>query len=211
MERGRPARFRFSRRAGRPRSISYFMLAAQNLSKRYGARAVLRGLSFEVAPGTVAAVAGANGAGKSTLLKIVAGLVRWNGGSPRGFCALFAPDAPLYRELTALENLRFFAPDASGEADLRAHLEKWGLETRAHAFAGDLSSGLRARLQLAVAARQKAPILLLDEPSAHLDGAGRALVARLLEEQRAQGIALVATNDPRDFEFCDRRIIVGGE
>lgn len=190
------------------------MLSASRLSMRFATRPVLRDLSFGVPNGAVFAVTGQNGSGKSTLLKIVAGLlapsrgeIRWNNATTRGHCAYFAPDAPVYAELTALENLRFFAPNATDE-NLKTHLTRWNLEKRADDFAGDLSSGLRARLQLCVADWFAAPILLLDEPSAHLDEAGRELVKNLLLQQRTRGVALLATNDPRDLEGCDGRIEV---
>ena len=198
-------------------------LSAQRLGKRYGARVVFKNLEFSVAGGQVAAVLGANGAGKSTLLKIVAGLVRPTAGSVhlsvgqtrlavekfKWLCGLAAPDAPLYRELTAGENLEFFACARGLEwsgGDIEAHLEKFALGVRRHDLAGDLSSGLRARLQLAVATLHQPPVLLLDEPSANLDEAGRALLRRVLDEQRTRGLALVATNDPRDLELCDERV-----
>jgi heme exporter protein A len=197
-------------------TVFSFMLEAKALSKRFGARIVLKNLNFQVQSGQCLAVVGRNGAGKSTLLRLVAGLVepsrgevQWDGAKPRAFCALAAPDAPLYRELTCLENLQFFARGAADTAALTTHLQKWDLEGRAGDLAGDLSSGLRARLQLAVAAWFERPILLLDEPSANLDESGRGLVERLIGAQRERGIVLLATNDSRDFEWCDGRIEVG--
>jgi ABC-type multidrug transport system ATPase subunit len=195
--------------------IFSFMLEAKALSKRFGARIVLKNLNFQAQNGQCLAVVGRNGAGKSTLLRLVAGLVEpsrgevhWDGARPRAFCALAAPDAPLYRELTCLENLQFFARGGADATVLKAHLGKWELEGRAGDLAGDLSSGLRARLQLAVAAWFERPILLLDEPSANLDEGGRGLVEQLIGEQRERGITLLATNDARDFEWCDGRIAV---
>lgn len=191
------------------------MLEAKALSKRFGARIVLKNLDFQIESGQCLAIVGRNGAGKSTLLRLVAGLlqpsrgeVHWNGSAPQPFCALAAPDAPLYRELTCLENLKFFAQGAQTNT-LEAHLNGWDLGGRAHDLVGDLSSGLRARLQLAVAAWFERPILLLDEPSANLDEIGRELVERLILAQRAHGITLLATNDSRDFAWCDGRIEVG--
>ncbi len=200
-------------------------LQATRLGKRYGARVVFKNLDFAVSNGCVAAILGANGAGKSTLLRLSAGLLRpdageikfrtaqneISGGKLREICGLSAPDAPVYRELTCFENLEFFA-QARGvdfsETALLLQLEKFALRARRHDLAGDLSSGLRARLQLAVATLHAPPLLLLDEPSANLDDAGRALLKRVLEEQRARGLALVATNDSRDLELCDARIEV---
>jgi heme exporter protein A len=198
-------------------------VSASRLGKRYGARVVFKNLDFAVAGGNIAAILGANGAGKSTLLRIIAGLLRpdageikactpdgkVSGGGLRAVCGLSAPDAPVYRELSCLENLEFFA-QARGidfpDGGLLAHLEKFALRARRDDLAGDLSSGLRARLQLAVATLHAPPLLLLDEPSANLDEAGRALLKRVLEEQRGRGLALVATNDSRDLDLCDARI-----
>ena len=194
------------------------MLRGEKLGKRFGARVVLRDVSFELNPGEVLGVVGRNGAGKSTLLRLVCGLlapsrgkVLWNESDTRGKCALFAPDAPLYRELTCLENLAFFAGNPD-QTILRAHLEAFGLGERAHDFAGDLSSGLRARLGLSVAswfAQNEHPILLLDEPTANLDDAGRSLVERTVRQHRARGVTLLATNDERDLTMCDRVLDVG--
>lgn len=190
------------------------MLTARRLFKRYESRLVLRDLSFEIAPGSCVAVLGPNGAGKSTLLRLVAGLIApsrgeilWNNAATRGQCALSAPDAPVYRELTCLENLRFFSGGAATES-LKNHLSAWNLDKRADDLAGELSSGLRARLGLAVAAWFEHPILLLDEPSANLDEGGRALVENLISAQRARGVTLLATNDARDLNWCDAEIRV---
>ncbi len=190
------------------------MLTAHRVFKRYESRLVLRDLSFEIAPGSCVAVLGPNGAGKSTLLRLVAGLltpsrgeILWRGAATRGQCALSAPDAPVYRELSCLENLKFFSGGADNEA-LRTHLSNWNLGQRANDLAGELSSGLRARLGLAVAAWFESPILLLDEPSANLDEAGRELVQTLIAAQRARGVTLLATNDARDLSWCDGEVRV---
>ena len=190
------------------------MLTARRVFKRYESRLVLRDLSFEIAPGSCVAVLGPNGAGKSTLLRLVAGLIApsrgevlWNDAATRGQCALSAPDAPVYRELTCLENLQFFSGGADVQS-LQTHLTDWNLGQRADDLAGELSSGLRARLGLAVAAWFEPPILLLDEPSANLDEGGRELVERLIAAQRARGVTLLATNDARDLSWCDGEVRV---
>lgn len=196
------------------------MLTGRKLTKRYGARLVFRDISFDVAPGSVAAVLGSNGAGKSTLLRIVAGLTRASSGEVvwgsndaaelQWNCGVAAPDAPVYRELTVTENIEFFAAPRCNmsPAAITAHIERFGLRARAKDAARDLSSGLRARLQLAVATLHTPPVLLLDEPSANLDEAGRDILRSILEAQRGHGLALVATNDTRDLELCDARIML---
>lgn len=127
----------------------------------------------------------------------------------RWMCGLAAPDAPLPRELSASENLRFIARVRGLPHDAKwaeAHLERFGLRARKDDLTGDLSSGLRARLQLASATLHEPPILLLDEPSANLDEAGRALLQQVLDEQRTRGVVLLATNDEREIARCDFRI-----
>lgn len=205
------------------------VLVARDLSKRFGARAVFRGLNFSISRGAAVAIVGRNGSGKSTLLKIVAGLERassgeigwrdegetlWQNGDLRTFCGLAAPDAPHPRELSVLENLQFAAQVRTStqtsstrcDDELLEHLRCFGLEKRAHDLTGELSSGLRARLGLALATWHKPSILLLDEPSANMDDSGREIAHRVLEEQRARGIVLLATNDEREARWCDARL-----
>lgn len=200
------------------------VLVARHLSKRFGSRSVLRELNFSISQGAAVAVVGRNGAGKSTLLKIVAGLERpsrgeigwtdengevWRGADLRFLCGLSAPDAPHPRELSVLENLTFCARARTSSTrtdDLLAHLESFGIRERANDLTGELSSGLRARLSLAIATFHRPPILLLDEPSANMDENGREIAHRVLQEQRARGIALVATNDEREAAWCDARL-----
>jgi heme exporter protein A len=195
------------------------MIRGENIGKRFGARTVLRGLSFEVARGEAVAVRGENGAGKSTLLKIVAGLVVPTtgkmtcelAGTAREWCGLGAPDAPLPRELTCRENLEFLATLRGLPLEIvDVQLEKFGLRSRRFDLAGELSSGLRTRLQLAAATLHSPEVLLLDEPSANLDASGRALLEELLADQRARGIVLLATNDEREAVLCDRSLEVKG-
>lgn len=185
------------------------MLTLTNLTKRYGYRRVFRDVNCQIETGQIVAVTGRNGAGKSTLLRIVAGLLRPSAGkvllsSPH--IGMFAPDAPLYRELTVLENLQFFAKAHSEKTDIEETLERFHLTPRRHDLTGDLSSGWRARLQLAVAIFAEPKVLLLDEPAANLDEAGHSLLWEILEGQRQHGIALVATNDGREARRCDRML-----
>jgi len=209
------------------------MLIAHRLRKKLGARLVLRDVSFEVPGGSSCAVIGRNGAGKSTLLRVVAGVLRadsgrvaWqaeaSGGQLEGevegevegdelrqSCGLFAPDAPLYRELSCAENLEFWSRLRGlpcEEKRLRAHLDRWQLGARWNEPALALSSGLRARLGLAVATLGAPRLLLLDEPGANLDQSGRELLRGLLEEQVARGVVLVASNEPREIALCQARI-----
>ncbi len=202
-------------------------LTARELGHRFSPRRGLEPVSFEIeAPGVVA-VTGPNGSGKSTLLRIVAGLLRPN----RGACALriggreiergarrmsvglATPELSFYDELTMGENL-VFAAETQGLADprgrVRDSLDRVGLLARAGDRADALSSGMRQRLRLAFALLHRPTVLLLDEPSTHLDEEGRALVGRLVREQREQGLVLMATNDERERTLAGRTIELRG-
>ena len=181
----------------------------------YGRRTLFSAVDADVPPGRCLVVTGANGAGKSTLLKIIAGLLRPESGTvafdgARGYAA---PDVQLYGELTGLENLAFFArlrgvPDAPGES----LLAEVGLARgRGRDLVSAYSSGMRQRLKLAVSRVGDPPLLLWDEPTATLDGAGKARADDILTRHRADGgLAVVATNDPAEAErWGDLRLTIG--
>jgi heme exporter protein A len=204
-------------------------LVAEALTRAYGARRIFGPLSFEVPKGTVLGVSGSNGSGKTTLLKTLAGLIRPSAGSARIFfegedagaghgprdvpwcIGWVAPDLALYGELTAEENLDFFEEvhgRSSRPGHARALLESIGLPPSSHSKKplSSLSTGQRQRVKLAYATLHDPAVLFLDEPSSNLDADGVEVVARVVAAQRARGIAIVASNDPRDLAMTDRRI-----
>jgi len=202
-------------------SVAGVALEARELGHRYAAGRGLEPVSFALAGPGVAAITGPNGSGKSTLLRIVAGLLRPSHGecvlthegrglapgARRGAVGLCASSVAFYEELSAGENLGFVA-EARGLADPRgrvAHaLARVGLAGREGDRAGALSSGLRQRLRLAFALLHAPAVLLLDEPGSHLDEEGRALVGRLVHEQRERALVLIATNDERESRLAER-------
>lgn len=199
-------------------------IICSKLGHRFGKRALFSNLDLELVAGDVVMVTGSNGAGKSTLLRLIAGLVQPAAGEvilARGDLALTAaqrrravgymsPDTMPYRPLTVAENLRFFAR-LRGLADWPAELPGWlGLDERLNQPVSELSSGYVQRVKLAIALLHEPEILILDEPGVTLDEAGRAVVGEAVGRQRARGIALVATNDPRELAYGTRVIRVGG-
>jgi ABC-type multidrug transport system ATPase subunit len=202
-------------------------LSAENLAKSFSAAPIFEALSFEAEAGLLA-VAGPNGSGKTTLLKILAGLVSptagrvrieregrvLSGGEKRLAVGWAGPDLELYGSLTGEENLLFFRKAAGFPADpgaVRERLEGTGLPRAAADRPVDAySTGMRQRLRLAFALLFDPAILILDEPYAGLDSAGREVVRRAVAEARARGAVLLASNDERDFEDADRRIDLGG-
>jgi ABC-2 type transport system ATP-binding protein len=198
-----------------PSQVAPAALRLQGVSKRYGARTVLKGLDLEVAAGETVAVLGPNGAGKSTLLRIAAGLARPDAGTvevaghdarqeplaARKACAFLSQDAPLYDELTPAEHVawwsRLHGRDAS-EATTNEALVGAGLARLAHHPVRTLSRGERQRLALVLVLLPEPAVLILDEPFAALDSVAHAWLESLLVARRAGpggGATLVSLHD----------------
>lgn len=180
------------------------MLHAERLGRRFGGRWVFRGVEFDLLPGQVLAITGANGSGKSTLLKVLAGLLAPSEGAVRGPAKIgyAALDLALYAQLSAPEHLAL-AARYRGLAPDPAALERVGLGEAGAKRVAAFSTGMRARLKLALALQHAPPVVLLDEPSAALDEAGRSLLAELL---RTGPAFVLATNDDRDLEHATHRL-----
>ena len=122
------------------------------------------------------------------------------------------PDLALYHELTALENLAFFAQlrGLSGDAgQLNGLLARVGLGGRGNDLVGSYSSGMRQRLKYAQAIMHRPRLLFLDEPTANLDEAGSDIVAGIIAEQRCRGLLVLATNEPEEVRFGDEVLRLG--
>jgi len=188
------------------------ILAASNLGKRYGAKWLFRRFEFELQVGDALAVVGANGSGKSTLAKILAGLLPASEGAVEspGCLGYSALDLALYPYLTVQEHLELAARLQGIEPRASELLERVGLARAADQPTLQISSGMRARLKLALAIQPEPDLLILDEPGASLDEDGRALVASIVEEQRRRGAVVLATNDDREVSLCSLQLHVGG-
>lgn len=184
------------------------MLEVRGLGKRYGDRWLFRNLSFRLGQGDALIVLGRNGAGKSTLLKAIAGLLVPSEGKvvadvpdTRTGLSLSALEMSLYPALTLREHLRL-ASDLRGcparEDELLARV---GLTHAAHLAASKISTGMKARLKLALAIQSEPAILILDEPGAGMDEAGKELVQTICAEQKRRGVLVLATNDLREKEL----------
>jgi ABC-2 type transport system ATP-binding protein len=190
-------------------------LRADGVTKRYGDRDALRGVSFAAAPGEMVAVIGPNGAGKTTLLQILAGVLEPSSGSVslRPEDVGWVPQQPaLYSKLSAEENLRLFArlekvPDV--RAAVARMLEQTGLAGRARDEVSKLSGGNRQRLNIAIGLLGDPVALLLDEPSSSLDPRQRERLWGFIGGLAASGTAVVySTHDVGEAERYADRVMV---
>jgi heme exporter protein A len=182
----------------------------EGLTRRYGEREALSGVTLTVAQGQTLVVFGPNGAGKTTLLRVLATLLRPHGGTvrvlgrelPRDGWAIrgrvgFLGHAPLlYRDLTARENLRFHARLHDAPAGrVEELLDRVGLAARADDPVHTLSRGMVQRAAVARAVLHDPELLLLDEPTANLDPHAAELVAPLIGRDSGR-TRVVTSHDP---------------
>ncbi len=183
-------------------------MGAEGLGKRYGPRWLFRDLRFTLERGDSLIVAGENGSGKSTLLKLLAGLVSPSEGTislptgdARTSLGYSALDLNVYPHLTAIEHLLLASRLRGCEPQVQPLLERVSLTRAANQRIGEFSTGMRARLKLAIAIQAAPKALLLDEPSASLDQAGRELAEEIIKDQRERGACVIATNDKAEWRL----------
>jgi ABC-2 type transport system ATP-binding protein len=186
------------------------VIETHGLGKTYGAVPVLREVELNLLPAAAAFILGPNGSGKSTLLRILAGLAKPTNGYALVFgddtrrlgtryrrrIGMLAHQSWLYPNLTARENLEFFAAlyglaDPVGVA--AQWLERVGLAASAGERVSALSRGMEQRLAVARAMLTDPMLLLLDEPFSALDRDGAALVTSLIRSAQWRGASVLAT------------------
>jgi len=180
------------------------------LSRDYGERTALADVSVVLEEGATLAVLGPNGAGKTTLLRILATLLRPHRGAARvlgrelpregwtvrGRIGFLGHDPLLYRDLTARENLLYHARlHDVGEQRVEEVLEQVGMARRADEALRLLSRGMVQRLAVCRAVLHDPELLLLDEPTSHLDPAGIELVEPLIGRSSGR-TRVVVSHDP---------------
>lgn len=182
------------------------------LSKFYGEHAALRQVDFALQAGEALALLGHNGAGKTTLLHLLGLLSQPTSGTLRLFgrpidranrvamkasIGLLGHQTFLYEELTARENLRFFAQLYGVDSQTQVideRLSRVGLDSVAGELVRHFSRGMRQRLAIARAFLHDPALLLLDEPFTGLDEPGVAMLCGQLAEARAAGRTVVLSS-----------------
>jgi ABC-2 type transport system ATP-binding protein len=191
------------------------ILEARGLTKRYGTFTALESLDLTVPAGEVFCLLGANGAGKTTTINLFLNFVEPTAGTARiagldvaqhpieskRHVAYIPEQVMLYRNLTGLENLDYFASLATGRRherdELLGYLTRAGLQVDAATKrVGGYSKGMRQKVGIAIALAKRAEALLLDEPTSGLDPKASNEFSELLLMLREQGAAiLMATHD----------------
>ena len=188
-------------------STSAPIVEAADLTRAFGSRKAVAGITFSLAPGDCLAVFGPNGAGKTTLLRLLAGLLKPSSGSarlagiplPGGTLArsrvgLISHHTMLYEALSARENVSFAArlygirePATSVDDSLR----RMSMLERADAPVRLLSRGMQQRVSIARAMVHSPQVVLADEPYSGLDDSGARSLTALLRELRSSGTAVI--------------------
>jgi ABC-2 type transport system ATP-binding protein len=202
-------------------------LEVRDLSKSFGGRAALGGVSLSIAPGEILGLLGPNGAGKTTLVRSVAGRVRADGGSvaifgldpfadaARAARGWVPQEIALYPLLSPAENLWTFGryQGMSGrdlDAGIRRSLDWIGLADRAGEKTERLSGGMKRRLNIAGGTIHGPRLLLLDEPTVGVDPQSRERIYAMIEELRGSGVSLLYTTHYMEEaeRLCDRIAII---
>ena len=186
------------------------LLAVDNLVKKYGDLTAVDLLSFDVEPGEAFGLLGPNGAGKSTTMMMICGLLAADYGEvrlegrrldrtrpeSRQRMGVVPQDLAIYPDLTARENLMFFASlyHLSG-SKLRQKvaevLEQVGLTARADDFTETFSGGMKRRLNFAAAVMHEPVLLILDEPTVGVDPQSRAHLIECIRSLQQSGTAII--------------------
>jgi lipopolysaccharide export system ATP-binding protein len=207
--------------------VGNVVLTAENLSKSYGKRSVVKGVSLKLRPGEIVGLLGPNGAGKTTVFYMMVGLVFPDSGKillsehqltslplherARLGMAYLPQESSLFRKLTVFENIVMALEgrgvqgrDIPAEADNL--IEKYGLSRVKHSLASALSGGERRRCEIARCLAIQPNFVLLDEPFAGVDPIAVKEIQGFVQELRNQGIGVLITdhNVRETLGTCDR-------
>ncbi|WP_377703268.1 ABC transporter ATP-binding protein [Pseudoduganella sp. UC29_71] len=193
--------------------MSTVLLSVNQLSKSYGGRRAVDGVSFQVKHGQTVGLIGPNGAGKSSTVSMICGLLRSDGGSvelegqamaqgqngAKLKIGLVPQDLALYEDLSAIENLKLFGALYGLKGALLKErcaqaLDMVRLADRAGDKPSTFSGGMKRRLNIAAALLHEPRLLILDEPTVGVDPQSRNAIFDTLEALKARGMALIYTS-----------------
>lgn len=203
------------------------MIVVEDFVKHYGDFVAVRGATFSVPTGAVAALVGPNGAGKTTTFRTMCGILRPTQGKitvagaslesdPLEVkrCAAYVPDdPPLFDALTIWEHLQFIASAyrlKEWEQEAEVILQRFDLIEKRCALASELSRGMRQKVAIACAYVRKPDVLLLDEPMTGLDPASIRTLKNTIREQAGRGATLLVSSHLLSLvdDLCDHLVLI---
>jgi ABC-2 type transport system ATP-binding protein len=209
--------------------VSDLVLECRGLHKRFGTTVAVAGVSLQVREGETYGLLGPNGAGKTTTISMICGLLEADAGDvvvagqplttrsveAKAAIGYVPQELAIYPDLTARENLRFFA-QLYGMAPARARaridevLQVIGLAERADDPARTYSGGMQRRLNIGIGLLHRPRLLILDEPTVGVDPQSRNAILESVEHLSAEGMAVLYTTHYMEEaeRLCDRIGIV---
>jgi len=204
------------------------MLDLSGITKSYGTHRVLDDIGFTVAAGRLTGFVGGNGAGKTTTMRIILGVLARDGGEvlldgrpvtadDRRLFGYMPEERGLYPKMKVLDHIVYLArlhgfskADATDRAT--ALLTRLGLGERLDDNIETLSLGNQQRAQIAAALVHDPQVLILDEPFSGLDPLAVDVVAGVLAERAAAGVAVLFSSHQLDVveRLCDDLVIIAG-
>ncbi len=199
-------------------------ITAENIGKKYHSNWCFRQIDVKIASNEVLVIKGKNGSGKSTLLKILANILSPNEGNISHFVetkipinqvfehiSYCAPYVELIEEFRAKEMIDFHFKFKTFEDINQENLfwEKWNLKGQANKFLTEYSSGMKQRLKLGLALASNSNFIFLDEPCSHLDKESVELYKTHILSLKNK-IIVIASNEPKEYEFLSHRSLTIG-
>jgi len=204
------------------------VVEVHNLTRKFGSFIAVNNVTFQVGRGEIFGLLGPNGAGKSTTFRMLCGLLpassgtlsvagmdlRYARASARQRIGYVAQTFSLYRQLTVMENLKFFAGayglrGSSKSERLDWAIEQFDLRSQAGLTCGGLPEGYKQRLAMACALMHQPEILFLDEPTSGVDPLARREFWRRISTLADQGVTvIVTTHFMEEAEYCDHMVIM---
>jgi ABC-2 type transport system ATP-binding protein len=202
------------------------MLELREVAKSYGALRALDDVTFTVAPGRLTGFIGGNGAGKTTAMRIALGVLAKDAGEvlldgrpvgveDRRRFGYMPEERGLYPKMAVGEHIAYLArlhgyAKADAAAGAASLLERLGLGERLGDKVETLSLGNQQRAQIAAALVHDPEVLILDEPFSGLDPLAVDVVAGVLQERAARGVAVLFSSHQLDVveRLCDDVVII---
>lgn len=199
-------------------------LELRDLSKSFGSRNVLNGISFSIGRSEIFGLLGPNGAGKTTMIRIILDILRQDSGTVRLFGKPFSEEVKdrigylpeegsLYRDTSVIDCIKYFSSlkgVKASDSRIVDLLKRFDLEDHAGKKISELSKGMQRKVMIIIAIVHQPDILILDEPFSGLDPVNRELVKNIILDLKKKGITIIMSTHQMDEveRMCDRILMI---